>query len=99
MNMFTCAQVHDGICTPAAGPYSLFYFFFDAGGDGRVTDVSVDLYQEIAAYDHRFTFGVIDIIGDDGSAGSHFLSYKFGGDKFHRCIGAKGVSFVLLPEI
>ena len=35
----------------------LFDFFLDAGGDGGVADVGVDLDEEVAADDHRLEFG------------------------------------------
>src|SRR5208282_5996432 len=46
----------------------------DARRDGRVADVGVDLNKEIAADDHRFQLGVIDVRRDDGAAGGDFAA-------------------------
>ena len=47
-------EVHQGIASPLARPYSLVHLFLDAGGSGRVTNVGIDLHEEVAADDHRF---------------------------------------------
>src|SRR6187402_919013 len=98
MNIFSGAEIHDGICTPAAGPYSFFHFFFNTGANGRVTDVGIYFYEEVTADDHWFTFRMIDIRGYDSTTGSHFLSYKFRCDEFYGCIGTEGMAFMLFPE-
>src|SRR6266511_286779 len=69
-------KVHHGVRAPLGGPAHLFDFLLDAGGDGAVADVGVDLHEEVAPDDHRFGLGVIDVVRDDGAAGGDFLAHK-----------------------
>ena len=78
--MFLPVEIHHVVGAPADGPHQLFHFFFDAGRDGRVADVGVDLDQEVAANRHRLHLGVVDVGGDDGAAPGHFVAHEFGGD-------------------
>jgi hypothetical protein len=56
-------EVHDGVRAPLGGPAHLLDFLLDAGGDGAVADVGVDLHEEVAADDHRLELGVVDVGG------------------------------------
>ncbi len=73
-------QVHHGVRTPADAPGQLGHFFLDGGAQRRVTDVAVDLHQEVAADDHRLQLGVVDVRRDDGAAARDFRADEFGGD-------------------
>src|SRR2546423_717509 len=73
-------EVHHGVSAPFGGPTHFFDFFFDGGSDGAVPDVGVDLYEEIAADDHRLGFGMIDVGRDDGAATRYFTANKLGSD-------------------
>ena len=55
----------------------LLHLFLDAGGDGGVADVGVDLHQEVASDDHRLRFRVIDVGRYDGAAGGNLVADKF----------------------
>ena len=61
-------QVHHRVGAPADRPDQLFHLFGDAGADGRIADVGVDLHQEVAPDDHRLEFEVVDIGRQDGAA-------------------------------
>ena len=80
MNVFTGAQVHDGVSAPLGGPTHFFDFFFDAAGDGAVADVGVDFDEEIAADDHRLELGMVDIGGNYRSSSRYFGTHEFGRD-------------------
>ena len=73
-------EVHDGVGTPLGGPAHFFDLFLDAGGDGAVPDVGVDLHEEVPANDHRLELGVIDVRRDDGAACGDFATDELGGD-------------------
>ena len=88
-------QVHDGIGTPAAGPYGLFHFFLNRAGDGRVANVGVDLHQKVSANDHGLGLGVVDVGGDDGAARGHFITHKLGRNFALGGIGAKVLARML----
>ena len=51
-----------------------FDFLFDTRRESRVTDVCIEFYEEVATYDHRLCFGVIDIGGNDGAAAGNFVA-------------------------
>ena len=70
----TGGEVHNGVAAPAYGPNHLFELFFDGAGKRAVADVGVDLHQEVAADDHRFQLGMIDVCGDDGAASGDFAA-------------------------
>ena len=91
--MFTRRQVHHRISAPADSPGHFFYFFFNRGSNRRITDISIDLHQEITTNDHGLDFLVIDICRDNGPAtgnlGTHKLSCNLIGDyraKIHACM-------------
>ena len=46
----------------------------------RVTDVGVDLHQEVAPDDHRLGLRVIDVGRDDRAAARDFVAHEFRGD-------------------
>jgi hypothetical protein len=78
-------QVHDGVGTPADAPGHLVHFFGNRRRYRTIADIAVDLHQEIAADDHRLGFRVVDVVGDDGAAGGHFLTHEFRGDFLRQC--------------
>ena len=73
-------KVHDGVAAPLGGPAHFLHLFLDAGGDGAVADVGIDLHQEIAADDHRLQLRVVDVGRDDGASGGDFAAHKLGRD-------------------
>ena len=80
-------EIHDSVRAPLGGPAHFFDLFLDAGGDGAVADVGVDLDEEVPADDHRLELGVIDVRGDDGAAGGHFIADKLRRDFFGDALG------------
>jgi len=95
VDMLAGGQVHHGIAAPVGGPDHLLHFLGDAGADGAVADVGIDLHQEVAADDHRLQFGVVDVGRDDGAATGHFAAHEFGGDQAGD-VGAEGFAAVAL---
>ena len=73
-------QVHDRVTAPTDGPDHLVDLIGHRGKHGGVSDIGVDLDQEIAADDHRLQFAVVDIGRDDGPPACDFLTDKFWGD-------------------
>src|SRR5256885_12998497 len=69
-------KIHHGVGAPFGGPTHFLDFFFDGRGDGAVADVGVDLYQEIAADDHRLGFGVVDVGGGVGAGAGGVCAHK-----------------------
>ena len=92
------AEIHHRVGAPANGPHHFLHFFFDGAGNGRVTDIGINLHQEIAANNHGLDFGVIDVHGDDGTALGHFIADEFGRDLVLGRIGPKVHAGVLLAE-
>ena len=75
-------KVHHRVRAPADRPHHLLHFLLHRGGDGGVADIRVHLGEEVAADDHRFEFGVVDVGGDDRAASRHFGAHEFGRDEF-----------------
>ena len=75
-----CREVHERVASPIAAPHGFLHLFFDARREGRVSDVGVEFHQEVAADNHRFGFGVVDVGRNDGAAASHFVTHELGGD-------------------
>lgn len=73
-------EVHQSIASPLARPYSLIHLFLDAGGSGRVTDVGIDLHEEVAADDHRFALRVVDVGRKNGTSACNLITHIFRGD-------------------
>ena len=73
-------QIHHGVRTPAAGPHQLLHLLLNGGADGGVANVGVDLYQEVAADDHRLRFRVVDVGGDDGATAGDLITDELRGD-------------------
>ena len=90
-------QIHHRVAAPAGGPGHLVHFLVDGGAERRVADVGVDLHQEVAADDHRLTFRVVDVVGDDGAAAGDFGAHELGGD-FRRDRRAEVLALVLAAE-
>jgi hypothetical protein len=90
-------QVHHRVAAPADRPGHLLDLLLDAGAQGRVADVGVDLDEEIAADDHRLGFRVVDVVRDDGAAAGDFVADEFRGD-FFRQAGAEVLALVLAAE-
>ena len=86
-------QVHDVVGAPAGGPDQLVDLVVDAGQDGRVADVGVDLHQEVAADDHRLDLGVVDVGRDDGAAARDLLAHELGRDE----VGDRGAEAFAVP--
>ena len=80
MNIVASRKIHQSVASPFATPYGFFDLFVDAGREGGIADVGVDLHQEFPADDHRFGFGVVDVCRDDGASGGNFFADKFGSD-------------------
>ena len=98
MNIFAGRKVHQGIATPASRPGHLLDFFFDRGSHCRVTDISIDLDQEITANNHWLEFRVIDITGNNGATTRDLITHKLRRDLF-RQIGSKGLALMLDQEL
>src|SRR2546423_3419895 len=77
VNVFACGEVHHGVGAPLRRPTHLLDFFLDRRRDGAVADVGVDLYQKIAADDHRLGFRVIDVVRDDGAPSRDLVADEF----------------------
>ena len=54
-------EVHQRVAAPFAAPQCFLYLFFDARGGGGVSDIGIDLHQEVAADNHRLCFGMVDV--------------------------------------
>src|SRR3989449_508076 len=67
-------EVHDRIRAPTRGPDHLLYLLLDRGGDGGVTDVGVDLHQEVTSDDHRLDFRMVDVRRDDRAAAGDLVA-------------------------
>ena len=61
MDIFSGGEIHDGVGTPAGGPDHLLDFFIDGRGDGRVSDVGIDLHQHKLDMGKKFglTHGIL----------------------------------------
>lgn len=97
VNVLAGGQVHDRVRTPADAPRQLGHFFLDRGTQGTVSDVAVDLHQEVAADDHRLHFRVVDVGRNDRAPAGDFLADKFGGD-FFRDVGTEAMAGVLFVQ-
>ena len=75
-------KVHHRVGAPADRPHHLLHFLLHRGRDGGVADIRVHLGEEVAADDHRFEFGVVDVGGDDRAAARHLGAHKFRRDEF-----------------
>ena len=53
VNVAACGEVHNIVRAPARRPDHFVNFFLNAGGDGGVADIGVDLDEEVAANDLR----------------------------------------------
>ena len=73
-------EVHDGVSSPADSPDRFLNFLLDRGGDWRVTNVGIDLDEEVAPDDHRLALGVVDIVGKDSSSSSDLIADELRGD-------------------
>ena len=97
VNIAASGEIHYRVRAPARGPDQLLHLFFDGGGDGRVTDVSVDLHQEVAADNHRLGFRVVDVGGDNRAACGHFVTHKLRRDVLRQA-SAKAFTRMLIAQ-
>src|SRR6266487_2886775 len=98
MNVFAGGKIHHGVGAPLCRPTHLFDFFLNRRRDGAVADVGVDLYQEIAADDHRLAFRVIDVRGNYGAPARDLRPHKLRSD-FARNVRAERFADVLMTKI
>src|SRR6266403_389871 len=98
MNVFARAKIHHGIGAPFCSPTHFLDFFLDRRSDGTVADVGVDLYEEIAADNHRLGFRMIDIRGDDRAAAGNLTPNELRRD-FARDVRAEGFAAMLVAKI
>src|SRR6266581_7550666 len=80
MDVLAGRKIHYGVRAPFGGPAHFLDLFLDAGGDGAVTDVGVDLHQKVAPDNHRLALGVIDVGGDNRPPARDFVADKFRSD-------------------
>ena len=80
VDVFACRKVHKRVAAPVATPNGFVDFLFDARRKCAVADVGVEFYGKRFTDNHRFGFGVVDVCGNDGTSGSHFVAYEFGRD-------------------
>ena len=64
-------QIHHRIRTPAGSPAQLVHLLTDRGGHRRVTNVRVDLGQELVANDHWLALRVVHVVRNDRAATCH----------------------------
>ena len=82
-------QVHDRVSTPEGGPSQLVDFLGDRRGDGGVSDVGVDLHEEVPADDHRLELRMVDVGGNDRPPARHLRPHELrrktlaDGDELH----------------
>ena len=98
VDVFPGRQVHDRVGSPAEGPHGFFHFLGNRRGDGGIPDVGVDLHEEVTSDDHRLALRVVDIRGDDGPSGGHFLTHEFRGDIL-REVRAQRLAFLFLVSL
>ena len=94
-------QIHNRVRAPTQRPHHFFDFFGQAGGYGGVAQVAVDFDAEVAADNHRFEFGMVDVGRDDRASGGDFLTHEFGRDLvgMGRDIRAETLPCVLFQEL
>ena len=69
-------EVHQRVAAPLAAPDRFLHLLLDGGGGGAVADVRVYFHEEVAADNHRFRLGVVDVGGDDGASGGHLVAHE-----------------------
>jgi hypothetical protein len=85
VNVLAGGQIHHSIGTPLCRPTHLLDFLFDRRRDRAVSDVGVDLHQEITADDHRLELGMINVRRDDGPSARDLCPHKFRRYFFGNC--------------
>ena len=86
---------YNGVGAPGDAPAHLLDFFFNRTRDGAVSDIRIDLHQEVPADRHRLQFQMIDVGGNDRAAARHFVANKFGSDDLGN---ARAKRFALVLE-
>ena len=76
VNVVACGEIHQCVATPFAAPYRLLHLLLDAGSGRGVTDVGVDLHQEVGTDNHRLALGMLLVGRDDRTTGSHLLAHE-----------------------
>ena len=59
VNILSSGEIHHCVRATSDRPAHFFNLFIDRRGDGRVADVCVDLYEEVATDDHRLRLRMI----------------------------------------
>lgn len=80
VNICSCRQVHQRVATPLAAPHSLLNLLVYARSCGRIAYVCVDFHKEIAAYNHRFCLGMVDVCRNYGASGGNLAAHKLRSD-------------------
>ncbi len=75
-------EIHHRVRAPQNGPAQLLDLLVDRRADGRISDVRVDLHQEIAADDHRLELGMVDVGRNDRAPARHFRAHELGVEPF-----------------
>ena len=86
MDVLAGGKIHHGVCAPFGRPTHLLDFFLDARSDGAVPDVGIDLHKKVAADNHRFALGVINVDRNDGAARGYFGADELGRDLFRNAL-------------
>ena len=84
VDIATGGEIHHRVSAPARRPHQLLYLLFNGGGDGRVTNVGVNLHQEVATDNHRLGFRVVDVGRNNRTARGHFITHEFRRDVFRQ---------------
>ena len=77
VNMLAGRQIHNRVGTPANAPSHFVNLFADRGRNRGIADIAVDFDQKIAADNHRFAFGMVDIGWNNGTPARDFIAHKF----------------------
>ena len=94
MNVFSSWEVHDCVSTPAHSPNHFSNLLVYRRAESWVTNISINLNQEVPSNNHWLCFRVINIVWNDCTAPSNLISDKFWCNNF-RSGCAKTLALVL----
>ena len=65
VDIVTSGEVHQGVAAPLTRPHGLVDLLLDRRGGGGIADIRIDLHGKVTTDNHRLTFGVVDVRGND----------------------------------
>ena len=85
VDILSCREIHNSVGAASCRISHLVDLFLDRGGNGGITDIGVDLDQEVTADRHRLDLRMVDVRWNDRSPARNLVTHKLRRNLSRQC--------------